>query len=84
MTVVCTYESPDYAAEKITGRYVKFRALDGAFVWCECAPGKFGWLWDYRQGTCGEDDLPPEVAHEARVLAGSWPPYAAWPLGALA
>ncbi len=80
MAILCTYESPDYSPAKITARYVKYSISAAGFRWSECAPGKFGWLWDYRQGICDESDLPAEVAAEARARAGTWPPYVSWPL----
>lgn len=76
----CTYESPDYSPSKIVGRYVKYCRSRG-FEWCECAPGQFGWLWDYRQGTCDESDLPADVVVAAVARAGMFPPYVDWPLG---
>ncbi len=72
-----TWQSRNYAAESVRGRYVRFDKGEGAFHFCETGIGTAN---DIRQGTVEESELPAAIAERAKAAAYGWPSYVAWPI----
>lgn len=81
MTITTTKTAGSYDPATVIARYVKYDQ-DGSFHWIETAPGRQGWIWDVRQGTCLFDHLPVLVGAAAiqRRREGVWPFYVEWKL----
>lgn len=69
-----TYQSQNYAPEKVLRRYV-CHGHDG-YQFCEVGADR---RYDLRQGTVDSSEIPETVKAAADARKGYWPPYVEWP-----
>lgn len=70
-----TYQSSNYAPEKILRRYVR-RSSDG-YQFCEVGQDR---RYDLRQGTVEADEIPEAIRIKADALKGQYFGYVDWPI----
>ena len=70
-----TYQSENYAPEKIVKRYVRF-GVNGVYQFCEVGSDK---RYDLRQGEVNEIEIPEDIKEKAIALRGQAFAYVEWP-----
>jgi len=70
-----TYQSKNYAPEKILRRYVR-RGVDGEYWFCEVGQDR---RYDLRQGTVEATEIAEDVRKKADELKGQYFGYVEWP-----
>lgn len=72
-----TYQSQNYAADKIRKRYVRRTTAAGGYDFCEVGDDR---RYDLRQGTVEPHELPDNVRQAADELYKTSCHYVDWPL----